>query len=1020
MDIMKNTVCALLVIAFFFSNNFPQVKRNDSVLYSHAIDEEKIQGKKRKVYRRRMIGALAKLSLDALGKAIWKSLFLGYMVLCSPLGHYAGAVTIAVFSVSMMRSLLLVCKYYLCSECMDNLVYAYDQTMQWLDETIIMTSVFFIGQEFLWWGIGWTEELTRTAVIVVNQKICEYVWVMQSPNHSFVSIFLLGSIRLQSTQWVETLKCEGFKVEENKYYYRITIGELHWEFFKESEFDRKVYSVLLSMARNEKGESVITSRPLAGALGWSHHDLLNRLVRDFKRKGNTFIGLIDTVSNVYQGRLQKAVLAILRQNFSLTLVEIRDRLLEQGWAYKVTVEQIRQALKKADFNEIHEDIRRYCAGASEEQGRSVFARGENTERLKIERTNQAYRVVLGDLYWDIEDENYFDLTALLHTLLTVRTHEDKPITGIRALGRMLDIGCYQNLQNLLKKYRYMAEEYRPLTVVYDKIEREKNDKKLRKIILDMWTEDITLSAQDIERRLEKREDVPSIGRDKIRSLMKEVDFWALRMKLAKEYSKGKYRKSTKWVLKKYQETIEHLLSQLAQGKKWSAAEIDEYIDNMPSSIRPVQNTERPEFTEPISKAWLKCFLFGLSKIRGNKVCCPKCGSFNTGRKSKAPEMQTVIDHNTGQTRQVSTFRFYCNNPHCPADSFTAPADGSHIIEESRFAKACLMLRLVMLMRSPYRGVANLMGTCKSVVFTELTYISEMANHWQEIFGPVCFSGTVCIDEKYVKIAAFKRTKKRPFGYLFFAVDPATGDLLHIEIFASRNKQSAEVFLMQLKAKGIYPKTIMTDLAETYDQPVRNVYGRSVTMARCFFHFKKNIFDHMNEQFGKKNVPEIAEQLKDAIFDVVDAKARKTIKKRYQALQKKKEKYLEKEPKLLPMFNCLQSYYPHLMRVVENQRVSIRTNNPAELVIRHFNQRYKVMSGFKSLKTARRHARLFQIVYRFTPLSDDVENKSKRGLTPLELAGYEVKHMPIYQYLTAPLLFNIDPVKNLTLLRDNAA
>ena len=154
--------------------------------------------------------------------------------------------------------------------------------------------------------------------------------------------------------------------------------------------------------------------------------------------------------------------------------------------------------------------------------------------------------------------------------------------------------------------------------------------------------------------------------------------------------------------------------------------------------------------------------------------------------------------------------------------------------------------------------------------------------------------------------------------------------------------------------------------------------------------------------------------------MVDAKSKKTIRKRYKALEKQKEEYLQKEPKLLPMFNCLKSYYPHLMRVIENQRVSIRTNNPVELVIRHFSQRYKVMSGFKTLETARRHARLFQIVYRFTPLSNDVETKSKRGLTPLELAGYKVKHMPIYQYLTAPLLFNIEPAKTLALLQENAA
>jgi hypothetical protein len=187
------------------------------------------------------------------------------------------------------------------------------------------------------------------------------------------------------------------------------------------------------------------------------------------------------------------------------------------------------------------------------------------------------------------------------------------------------------------------------------------------------------------------------------------------------------------------------------------------------------------------------------------------------------------------------------------------------------------------------------------------------------------------------------------------------------------------------------------------------------MARCFFHFKKNIFDHMNQEFGKNNIPEIAEELKEKIFDVVDAKARKTIKKRYDELEKLKVAYLAKEPKLEPMFKCLESYLGHLLRVVENERVSIRTNNPCELVIRHFNDRYKTMKSFKTLETARRHACLFQIVYRFTPFSEDVEYKDKKGNAPLELAGYRIKEMPIYQYLTQPLLFNIEPAKNLAQL-----
>ena len=491
-----------------------------------------------------------------------------------------------------------------------------------------------------------------------------------------------------------------------------------------------------------------------------------------------------------------------------------------------------------------------------------------------------YRVILGNLFWEIERAKIFTWITVIHTLLTARTDENKRITGVVRLADMLGLEYYQKLQTLLERYRYIAERFDNLSSVPETIAETTADNRLRQLILQMWLEDITLSGQEILRRLNRRSDVANISIEKVRRLMRDVDFWPVRMALAKQYRKGQYRKSTEWVIDKYRQTINYLLTQLAQGKSWSKAEIDEYLGALPESIRPAQQGPHGTLGQPVSKSWLKCFLFGLPKVVDNQPCCPKCGSFNTTRRSSTPVIQTVSDLDTGRPQQVATFRFRCNNPLCSCVTFTAPIEDTHILEQARFAKACLMLRQVMVLHAPYRALANLLGTTKSVVFNELTYISHMAEHWDEILGPVRFSGTICIDEKHVKIAAFKKFKKRPFGYLSLAVDPATGDLLHVEVFAASNKESAEAFLMQLKAKGIYPTTIMTDLTENYDQPVRRVYGRSVTMARCFFHFKQNIFKHMHDQFGKKDVPQIAEDLKEAIFDVL-RRSRCQIKKDHQ-------------------------------------------------------------------------------------------------------------------------------------------
>ena len=314
----------------------------------------------------------------------------------------------------------------------------------------------------------------------------------------------------------------------------------------------------------------------------------------------------------------------------------------------------------------------------------------------------------------------------------------------------------------------------------------------------------------------------------------------------------------------------------------------------------------------------------------------------------------------------------------------------------------------------YGAAARILGISKSEAFNKLTYISQIVDRWDKIIGATTFSGTLCIDEKYIRVAELKETKgKSNFAYLFFAIDPDSGDLLHIDLFPSRNNDSIILFLNSLKKQGIFPNVIMTDLLVGYDSAIKEVYGRSVTISKCHFHFKQNIFRHMNEQFGKKNIPDVAYMLKQDIFLTVDFKSKKTIRECYQYLQKIRPQYLRKEPKLSPMFNCLDNYITHLLRVIEHENVHIYTNNACELAIRRFNQLYKNMSGFSTLETAQRHAKLFQIYYRFTTYTQDAQ-KHKRGKAPLQVAGYKIDHMPIFQYLNEPLLFNLQPAKNLTL------
>lgn len=84
-----------------------------------------------------------------------------------------------------------------------------------------------------------------------------------------------------------------------------------------------------------------------------------------------------------------------------------------------------------------------------------------------------------------------------------------------------------------------------------------------------------------------------------------------------------------------------------------------------------------------------------------------------------------------------------------------------------------------------------------------------------------------------------------------------------------------------------------------------------------------------------------------------------------------------------------------------------TNNAVELVIRRFDQLYSTMCGFDSIELARRYLRSFELAYRFTPLGQEVKDRAMRGKCPLEIAGYQVRHLPLWGYLNTPLSMRVE-------------
>ena len=163
---------------------------------------------------------------------------------------------------------------------------------------------------------------------------------------------------------------------------------------------------------------------------------------------------------------------------------------------------------------------------------------------------------------------------------------------------------------------------------------------------------------------------------------------------------------------------------------------------------------------------------------------------------------------------------------------------------------------------------------------------------------------------------------------------------------------------------------------------------------CIFHAEQEIGGYFRETWGRGYAathPE-AIALKEEVRHILRARTKRTAQKRYEGLSGQQEEYVQRSPPLQGVFDFLEQHWPHLVDAIESDLVP-RTNNAVEMVIRRFDQHYQNFCGFDSIETARVYLGVFEKLYRFTPFSDDAQPEI-RGKSPLELAGYDLRQIPM--------------------------
>jgi hypothetical protein len=212
---------------------------------------------------------------------------------------------------------------------------------------------------------------------------------------------------------------------------------------------------------------------------------------------------------------------------------------------------------------------------------------------------------------------------------------------------------------------------------------------------------------------------------------------------------------------------------------------------------------------PAAKAlpWLlrvEQVLFGAWELlTDDQVRCPTCGSTQVGRKSATPRLKKYYDA-AHQVQELAVYRYYCRNPQCACGSFTNLPPGLTPYSRYRTEVRLLALQMYAWGYSTYRRTGAALGVASLTAWRWVSAWGETLLPVAALFGVVKSSGVVGVDEKYVLVPKNNKPagEMRRWMYVYLAVDVWTYDLLHIALYAYNTEESAQAFLLALRAKSL--------------------------------------------------------------------------------------------------------------------------------------------------------------------------------------------------------------------------
>jgi transposase-like protein len=515
-------------------------------------------------------------------------------------------------------------------------------------------------------------------------------------------------------------------------------------------------------------------------------------------------------------------------------------------------------------------------------------------------------------------------------------------------------------------------------------------------VLATWVQFPWWGAEQLWQHLQAQGERISL-RD-VRRVAQESGWSVLRVNLRRLYAirAESFRPRDEWLVSHLLGQVQELVTQLEQVgaqtpeqrmtwadlEAWSAA-----LDIRPAVVR----APLPWVLQ------LEHMLWGhWEPMADDTVRCLYCGSTQVSRKSKTPRWKRYVDEH-GHEQRVAVYRYYCHNPACAHQTFTNLPPNLVPYSKWTLQHHLAALQSYAWSHSVYRCTGQLLGVSKMTAYRWVSSFGHQLLPVAALLGVVRSSGVIGVDEKYVLVPKNDKpeAQMKRWMYVYFAVDCYTYDLLHIEIYPYNTKQSAQAFLLALRAKGYHPRVVVTDLRADYGPLVADVFPQA-THHECIFHALQDVHQHLREVYGPDYAttqPQV-ETLRQEIEHIFAARTKRTAQRRYEQVLAQRETFVTQTPGAEAVFDFLERHGPQLVNAIESRLIPT-TNNACEEVIRIFTQHYKTFCGFENIETARLYLGVFEKVYRFTPFSDDAQERI-RGRCPLELAGYEVQKLPMVQ------------------------